>query len=118
MAFVGTLISAGIFGGLLYVVVSWGLTLPLSLLECFIFGSLISATDPVSVLGEYRTPHTTHTTRAPHTSLLTSEPRDAHTAIFKDLGVNKNLYASVFGESILNDAIAIVLFRYARSPAR
>jgi NhaP-type Na+/H+ or K+/H+ antiporter len=30
--------------------------------------------------------------------------------------VNKNLYASVFGESILNDAIAIVLFRYARSP--
>lgn len=82
MAFVGTLISAGIFGGLLYVVVSWGLTLPLSLLECFIFGSLISATDPVSVL-----------------------------AIFKDLGVNKNLYASVFGESILNDAIAIVLFR-------
>jgi hypothetical protein len=55
MAFVGTLISAGIFGGLLYVVVSWGLTLPLSLLECFIFGSLISATDPVSVLGEYHT---------------------------------------------------------------
>jgi len=82
LAFVGTLISAGVFGGLLYMVASTGLTLPLSLVECFLFGSLISATDPVSVL-----------------------------AIFKDLGVNKTLYASVFGESILNDAIAIVLFR-------
>jgi len=82
LAFVGTLGSAGIFGGLLYLVTSLGLTIPLSLLECFLFGSLISATDPVSVL-----------------------------AIFKDLGVNKTLYAAVFGESILNDAIAIVLFR-------
>jgi len=51
LAFVGTLGSAGIFGGLLYLVTSLGLTIPLSLLECFLFGSLISATDPVSVLG-------------------------------------------------------------------
>lgn len=30
-------------------------------------------------------------------------------AIFHDLHVDVNLYALVFGESILNDAIAIVL---------
>lgn len=30
-------------------------------------------------------------------------------AIFNDLHVDVNLYAMVFGESILNDAIAIVL---------
>jgi sodium/hydrogen exchanger 3 len=81
-AFVGTFISAFAFGGMLYSVAWLGLTHPLSFLECLAFGSLISATDPVSVL-----------------------------AIFKDLKVNKNLYANVFGESVLNDAIAIVLFR-------
>ena len=45
------------------------------------FGSLISATDPVSVL-----------------------------AIFKELDADPNLYAIVFGESIFNDAIAIVMY--------
>ena len=43
------------------------------------FGALISATDPVTVL-----------------------------AIFNDLNVDVNLYALVFGESVLNDAVAIV----------
>jgi len=46
------MVSAGTFGGLLYLAVSTGLTLKLSLIECFLFGALISATDPVSVLGE------------------------------------------------------------------
>lgn len=49
--------------------------------ESFAFGSLISATDPVSVL-----------------------------AIFKELDANENLYAIVFGESIFNDAISIVMY--------
>jgi NhaP-type Na+/H+ or K+/H+ antiporter len=49
--------------------------------ESFAFGSLISATDPVSVL-----------------------------AIFKELDADQNLYAVVFGESIFNDAIGIVMY--------
>merc|ERR1719489_261537 len=46
------------------------------------FGALISATDPVTIL-----------------------------AIFNDLNVDVNLYALVFGESVLNDAVAIVITR-------
>ena len=47
-----------------------------------LFGSLISATDPVTVL-----------------------------AIFHDLHVDVDLYSLVFGESVMNDAVAIVLYR-------
>jgi sodium/hydrogen exchanger 8 len=50
--------------------------------ESVMFGALISATDPVSVL-----------------------------AIFQELGTDVNLYALVFGESVLNDAVAISLYR-------
>jgi sodium/hydrogen exchanger-like protein 6/7 len=32
-------------------------------------------------------------------------------AIFNDMGVDDRLYALVFGESMLNDAVAIVLYR-------
>ena len=48
--------------------------------ESFAFGSLISAVDPVATL-----------------------------AIFSALDVDPILYMLVFGESILNDAVAIVL---------
>ena len=34
-------------------------------------------------------------------------------AIFHDMHVDVDLYALVFGESVMNDAVAIVLFRYA-----
>ena len=51
-------------------------------LESLIFGSLISATDPVTVL-----------------------------AIFGKMGADRDLYALVFGESVLNDAVAIVLYK-------
>jgi len=51
-----------------------------SFADCLFFGAIISATDPVTVL-----------------------------AIFADLHVDVTLYALVFGESILNDAVAIVL---------
>jgi NhaP-type Na+/H+ or K+/H+ antiporter len=49
--------------------------------ESFAFGSLISATDPVSVL-----------------------------AIFKEMDADENLFAIIFGESIFNDAIALVMY--------
>jgi len=54
----------------------------LPFVECLMFGSLISATDPVTVL-----------------------------SIFQELGSDVNLYALVFGESVLNDAMAISLYR-------
>jgi NhaP-type Na+/H+ or K+/H+ antiporter len=50
--------------------------------EAFAFGSLISATDPVSVL-----------------------------ASFKEMNADADLYAIIFGESIFNDAVAIVMYQ-------
>jgi len=52
----------------------------LSLVESFAFGSLISAVDPVATL-----------------------------AIFQAIDVDQILYMLVFGESVLNDAVSIVL---------
>ena len=52
----------------------------LSLVESFAFGSLISAVDPVATL-----------------------------AIFQAIDVDQILYMLVFGESMLNDAVSIVL---------
>ena len=46
------------------------------------FGTLISATDPVSVL-----------------------------ALFKEMNADLNLNALIFGESIFNDALTVVLYR-------
>ncbi|KAJ6249004.1 sodium/hydrogen exchanger [Anaeramoeba flamelloides] len=81
LAFVGTLISMFVisFGLMLFVKIKW-VSVPLSPRDCLIFGSLISATDPVSVL-----------------------------AIFTELKVHRDLFMNVFGESVMNDAIAIVL---------
>ena len=52
----------------------------LDLVESFAFGSLISAVDPVATL-----------------------------AIFQAIELDQQLYMLVFGESVLNDAVAIVL---------
>eukprot|EP01091_Cochliopodium_minus_P016314 TRINITY_DN6070_c0_g1_i1.p1 TRINITY_DN6070_c0_g1~~TRINITY_DN6070_c0_g1_i1.p1 ORF type:complete len:580 (+),score=137.75 TRINITY_DN6070_c0_g1_i1:55-1794(+) len=84
LAFVGTTINAFLFSGLLFLCSNVGMfgSVKFSYLETLIFGSLISATDPVTVL-----------------------------AIFKELRVDFDLYANVFGESVFNDAIAIVLYR-------
>ncbi|KAL6051961.1 monovalent cation:H+ antiporter, CPA1 (nhx1), variant 2 [Balamuthia mandrillaris] len=81
-AFLGTVLTAFVFGIILYGAIAAGLAEPLSFVECLVFGSLLSATDPVTTL-----------------------------AIFKELSVPNTLYAIVFGESVLNDAVAIVLFR-------
>ncbi|KAA1104122.1 monovalent cation:H+ antiporter, CPA1 (nhx1) [Puccinia graminis f. sp. tritici] len=81
-AFCGTFVSAVVIGTLVYI---WALLgfegLSLGIIECLLFGSTLSATDPVTVL-----------------------------AIFNTLKVDPKLYSIIFGESLLNDAIAIVMF--------
>lgn len=59
-----------------------GLTPTFSLKESCAFGAFISSTDPVAVL-----------------------------AIFKELNADVTLFSLIFGESIFNDAIAIVMYR-------
>jgi len=80
-AFIGTTLSAFSVGGIMYGVTR---VIPhlnnITLMDTLHFGTLISATDPVTVI-----------------------------AIFNDLHVDQNLYALVFGESVINDAVAIVL---------
>lgn len=78
-AFIGTAISTFTVGGFMYGVTSMVPSLRnISFIDNLHFGALISATDPVTVL-----------------------------TIFNDLNVDVNLYALVFGESVLNDAVAI-----------
>ncbi|EEH16598.2 sodium/hydrogen exchanger 3 [Paracoccidioides brasiliensis Pb03] len=85
-AFAGTFISALVLGLILYL---WCLIplegLSISLVEAFAVGATLSATDPVTIL-----------------------------AIFNVYKVEPKLYTVIFGESILNDAIAIVLFETAQ----
>ncbi|WVW84847.1 sodium/hydrogen exchanger 3 [Kwoniella bestiolae CBS 10118] len=81
-AFLGTFISAVGIGVLVYIWSFLGLEgLKFTLLECLIFGSTLSATDPVTIL-----------------------------AIFNTAKVDPKLYSIIFGESILNDAVSIVMY--------
>ncbi|PAA80830.1 hypothetical protein BOX15_Mlig001849g1 [Macrostomum lignano] len=82
LAFVGTTISCAVVGSVVYGLTRLSRSLSGSILftDCLLFGAIIPATDPVTVL-----------------------------AIFNDLNVDVDLYALVFGESVLNDAVAIVL---------
>ncbi len=75
LANVGVLLAALVTGYLVHSLI--GLPVPIALL----FGCIISATDPISVL-----------------------------AIFKDLRVDKRLSLIMEGESLLNDGTAVVLF--------
>ena len=78
LAIVGVLLSTLVVGG----IVSIGTGLPLGV--ALVFGSLIAATDPVSVV-----------------------------AIFRKLGAPKRLEVLLEGESLFNDGTAIVLFGLA-----
>ncbi|KAI8832133.1 Sodium/hydrogen exchanger family-domain-containing protein [Chytriomyces cf. hyalinus JEL632] len=49
-AFLGTLIGSFVIGVLLYLVSVLRLTIPLTFLDCMIFGSLLSSTDPVTII--------------------------------------------------------------------
>ncbi|XP_033506003.1 sodium/hydrogen exchanger 6-like [Epinephelus lanceolatus] len=84
-AFMGTVISCFIIGLIMYGFVSFMKAVgqlggDFYFTDCLFFGAIVSATDPVTVL-----------------------------AIFNELKVDVDLYALLFGESVLNDAVAIVL---------
>ncbi|XP_077463077.1 sodium/hydrogen exchanger 7 [Stigmatopora argus] len=84
-AFLGTAISCFVIGNLMYGVVKLMQVLgqlsdKFYYTDCLFFGAIISATDPVTVL-----------------------------AIFNELHADGDLYALLFGESVMNDAVAIVL---------
>mmetsp|Transcript_12151 Transcript_12151/g.41265 ORF Transcript_12151/g.41265 Transcript_12151/m.41265 type:complete len:700 (+) Transcript_12151:36-2135(+) len=81
-AFLGTLLSTFVVGGIVWKAGQMGISHPIGGLAALVFGSLISATDPVTVL-----------------------------AVFQALGVKVDLFSMVFGESVMNDAVAIVLAR-------
>lgn len=83
-AIVGTLVSALSIALIMYGAVAAGLTggfVP-TIAELLTFGALISATDPVSTL-----------------------------AVFQAKRVDPHLFYLVFGESVLNDAVGLVLFK-------
>ena len=91
--FFGTIVSLAVGGTIVstfcvaVVVAFWsaaggGSGRRVSFAECLTFGALVSATDPVSVL-----------------------------AVFAAKRVDKRLFYLVFGESVLNDAVGIVLFK-------
>ncbi|KAL1584429.1 hypothetical protein WHR41_06361 [Cladosporium halotolerans] len=85
-AFAGTFISALVLGAILWLWTRIPLEgLDISFVEAMSVGATLSATDPVTIL-----------------------------AIFTTYKVDPKLYTIIFGESILNDAIAIVLFETAQ----
>nr|XP_033801633.1 sodium/hydrogen exchanger 6 [Geotrypetes seraphini] len=84
-AFLGTAISCFVIGSVMYGCVKMMKAMgtlggDFFFTDCLFYGAIISATDPVTVL-----------------------------AIFHELQVDVELYALLFGESVLNDAVAIVL---------
>ncbi|KAM4602768.1 sodium/hydrogen exchanger 5 [Polymixia lowei] len=84
-AVVGTLWNAFCTGFCLYGVKLLGVIdaqVEAGLMEFLLFGALISAVDPVAVL-----------------------------AVFEEVHVNDTLFIIVFGESLLNDAVTVVLYK-------
>mmetsp|Transcript_18460 Transcript_18460/g.27891 ORF Transcript_18460/g.27891 Transcript_18460/m.27891 type:complete len:602 (-) Transcript_18460:106-1911(-) len=86
----GTIISTFLVGYMTYLFAQKGYITGISTtnpMESLLFGALISAVDPVATLSIMNNP---------------------------ELQCNKLLYSLVFGESVLNDAVAIVLFKTFR----
>ncbi|XP_066523981.1 sodium/hydrogen exchanger 1b [Hoplias malabaricus] len=79
-AVLGTLWNTMFLGLALYGVCKVAV-IRVNLLDCLLFGSIISAVDPVSVL-----------------------------AVFEEIHINELLHTLVFGESLLNDAVTVVLY--------
>lgn len=81
-AFIGTAISAIVIGILVQIYSFTGVErIGFSLLDSLILGTILSATDPVTIL-----------------------------AVFEQLRVDPKLFSIIFGETVFNDAVAIVLF--------
>ena len=81
LAFVGTGVSTIVISTMMWLLGVLRLSFRIPFYHASLFGAIISATDPVTVL-----------------------------AVFGRLQANANLNALVFGESVLNDAVAIVLY--------
>ncbi|KAL4234434.1 Sodium/hydrogen exchanger 1 [Mactra antiquata] len=82
LAVVNTAFNTACIGFSLYAVAYWGwIGQSISLLHCLIFSALISAVDPVAVI-----------------------------SVFEEVHVNQMLYIIVFGESLLNDGVTVVLY--------
>ncbi|KAH8333685.1 hypothetical protein KR059_002364 [Drosophila kikkawai] len=89
MAVVGTIFNIATIGGSLYACGMMGIygeSETPGLMDVFLFASLISAVDPVAVL-----------------------------AVFEEIHVNEILYIVVFGESLLNDAVTVVMYHMMES---
>ncbi|KJZ77056.1 hypothetical protein HIM_03377 [Hirsutella minnesotensis 3608] len=84
-AFAGTFLSAVVIGLIIWLYSRIPGPLELSFVDAISVGATLSATDPVTIL-----------------------------AIFNTYKVDPKLYTIIFGESILNDAIAIVIFETAQ----
>ncbi len=82
LAVYGTLTATILTGVLVKFAGDAGWSHPFDWLPSMLFGSLISATDPVTVL-----------------------------ALFSELNADINLYSMVYGESIFNDAVALVMYK-------
>ncbi len=80
LATIGLFISTFLVGWLSWLLFNW-LGLEISFLACLVFGSLISPTDPIAVMGTLKT-----------------------------LQAPKDLEANIAGESLFNDGVAVVLF--------
>mmetsp|Transcript_9693 Transcript_9693/g.24830 ORF Transcript_9693/g.24830 Transcript_9693/m.24830 type:complete len:560 (+) Transcript_9693:143-1822(+) len=81
LAFFGTFVSAVVISSFVWLMGRVGACYGLTFLQAGLFGSLISATDPVTTL-----------------------------AILGNVNADQNLYYLIFGESVLNDAVAIVMY--------
>ncbi len=79
-ATLGIVLSTALVGVMTYALLQL-LGIPIPLIHCFLFGALISPTDPIAVL-----------------------------AILKETSVPKSLQADIAGESLLNDGVAVVVF--------
>ncbi|KAM9122566.1 sodium/hydrogen exchanger 5 [Pangshura tecta] len=88
-AVIGTLWNSFATGAALWGVKQAGLMdkgVEAGLMDFLLFGSLISAVDPVAVL-----------------------------AVFEEVHINETLFIIVFGESLLNDAVTVVLYKVFNS---
>ncbi len=79
-ATLGVLISTIIIGVLSYIVIGW-FGFDINLISCFLFGALISPTDPIAVIG-----------------------------ILSQYKIPQKLKTEIIGESLFNDGVGVVVF--------